>query len=47
MNNVRIASQVDLGDITIFTIKVFDKICKRTTKRLKIAGISHVNGANI
>ena len=43
---MKIDSQLDIGSRKIFTIKMFDKICKRTTKRLKIDGIVHVNGAN-
>ena len=43
---VRIVSQEDLGARAIFTLKVFDKICKRITKETKIVGITHVNGAN-
>ena len=42
-NTVRIASHWDLGSRAIFTIKVFDKICKRTTKENEI---THMNGAN-
>ena len=39
-------SQWYLGARAILTLKVFDKMCKTTTKETKIVGIAHVNGAN-